>query len=155
MLRASIEYQGKQTDLRAVTQGTKVADSGVTHGDELVAFAEAAVAGDPANLATARDALRDVAGSGALVDAAGVIGNFQRMVRIADGAGISLDAPVALLSADFREELGLETYGTADRIARPGPLASALGAIARTVAWMALRFFGKRARAKRAAPRQA
>ena len=151
MLRASIEYQGKQTDLRAVTQGTKAADSGVTYGDELVAFAEAAIAGEQASLATARGALRSVAGSEAVVDAAGVIGNFQRMVRIADGAGISIDAPMALLSADFREEIGLDAYGTADRIASSGPAGRALGAIARTTAWAALRFFGRRARAKQAA----
>ena len=148
MLRASIDYQGKQTDLRAITEGTKAADSGVTHGDELVAFAEAAVAADDAALATARDALRDAAGSELVVDAAGVIGNFQRMVRIADGAGISLDTPMAMMSADFREEIGLDEFSTADRIARTGAMADALGSVARRGASLGLRLFGRRSRAR-------
>ncbi len=149
MLRASIDYQGKQGDLRVVTEGSKGADSGVTHSDELVAFAEAALGSDEAVLASSRDALREVAGSEALVDAAGVVGNFQRMVRIADGAGISLDAPVALLSADFREELGLAEFSTASRISEPGALGQAFGGIARAAVATGLRIFGRRARAKR------
>jgi hypothetical protein len=87
MLRASIEYHGTDGDLRAVTQGSKIGDSGIAHGETLVTFAEAAVTGDSAQLATARDAVRAAIGSDGLVDAAAVIGNFQRMVRIADGTG--------------------------------------------------------------------
>lgn len=54
-----------------------------------------------------------------MVDAAGVIANFQRMVRIADGTGIPLDEPVAMLTTDIREELGLNHYGSADRTPLP------------------------------------
>ena len=148
MLRASIEYQGKQGDLRVITEGSKGADSGVTHSDALVAFAEAAVGSDSAALATARDALREAAGSGALVDAAAVVGNFQRMVRIADGAGIALDGPVALLSADFREDIGLEDFSTANRIVDIGTLGRVFGGVARKVVATGLRIFGNRARSK-------
>ena len=148
MLRASIEYQGKDGDLRAVTEGTKAGDSGVTHGDELVAFAEAAVGSDAAALATARDALRAAAGSEGLVDAAGVVGNFQRMVRIADSTGIPVDAPVAALSDDFRKEIGLDDFATADRIHDLGVLGRAAAAVGRRVAFGGLRLFGKRSRAK-------
>jgi len=148
MLRASIEYQGKKGDLRAVTEGTKAADSGVTHGDELVAFAEAAVGSDPAALATARDALRATAGPAALVDAAGVVGNFQRMVRIADSTGIPLDAPVAALSEDFREDIGLDDFATAERIQHLGTFGRAAAAVGRRIAFGGLRLFGKRSRAK-------
>lgn len=38
-----------------------------------------------------RDALRDAAGSTLVVNAAGVIGNFEWRVRIADAAGIPLE----------------------------------------------------------------
>ena len=49
----------------------------------------------------------------ALVDAAPVIGNFQRMVRIADGTGIPHDKPIAAMTADMREELGYNDFASA------------------------------------------
>jgi hypothetical protein len=71
------------------------------------------VAGDVADLATASGAIRDAAGSGALVDPAAVVGNFQGMVRIgivriADGAGIPLDGVTLALTSGLREDLGIE-----------------------------------------------
>jgi hypothetical protein len=146
MLRASIEYQGAEGNLLAVTEGAKAADSGVAHAEELTAFAEAAVRGDPAQLATARDTLREVAGSAVLVDAAGVVGNFQRMVRIADGAGISLDTSVRMMSEDFREELGLDQFESAARSKELSRLARLLAPILRGAAWLGLRAIGRRAR---------
>ena len=44
----------------------------------------------------------------ALVDAAGVASNFERMVRIADSTGIPLDERMAALSQAVRDELQLE-----------------------------------------------
>ena len=53
-----------------------------------------------------------------MVDAAGVIANFQRMVRIADGTGIPLtDNRLVALTVDLRDELGINDYPTA-RLAR-------------------------------------
>jgi hypothetical protein len=144
MLRASIEYQGGETDLRSVTEGTKAAETGIEAGDELVAFAEAAVGGDPASIATARDALRARLGPEATVDAAGVVGNFQRMVRIADGTGIPLDAPVLVLTDDFREEIGLDDFATAR--GKVGPIARLAGSVARPVVNAAFRVLGRRER---------
>lgn len=146
MLRASIEYQGGTGDLRAVTEGSKAADSGVTHGEALTTFAEAAVQADPAALASARDALRAAAGSAVLVDAAGVIANFQRMVRIADGAGISLDTSVGMLSEDFRHELGLDRFESAGRSRELGRLARAFAPALRGAARIGLRVSGRRTR---------
>jgi hypothetical protein len=146
MLRASIEYHGSQGDLRAITEGSKSGDSGVLHGVELTAFAEAALQGDPASLATARDNLRAVAGSQAVVDAAGVIANFQRMVRIADGAGISLDAPVGMMSSDFREALGLESFASAERSRELSHLQRIVAPLLRRVANFGLRRVGRRSR---------
>ena len=149
MLRASIEYHGQDGDLRAVTEGSKIGDGGIPHGGKLVAFAEAAVSGDAAQLATARDALRDAIGSEGLVDTAGVVGNFQRMVRIADGSGIPLDGVVRTLSEDFRQEIGLEDFSTR-RGDELGPAARILGPFLRGAAKNFLRIAGNRSR-KRAA----
>jgi hypothetical protein len=121
MLRASVEASQGSVDLRAVTQGARDDSVGVAHAAELCAFAEAALRRDPAELARARDALRAAAGAEAVVDAAGVIGNFERMTRIADATGIPLDAGPQLASEDFRKALGLETYASA-RNTPPSPL---------------------------------
>jgi len=145
MLRASVEYHGQQGDLRAVTEGAKVGDGGIAHGARLTSFAEAAVAGDPAELATARDALRAAAGAEAVVDAAAVIGNFERMVRIADGTGIPLDGVMVGASNDFRAEIGLDDFQTRRQadLGRVGNLAAPL---LRAAAKLGLRVAGRRSR---------
>ncbi len=104
--------EGKAVDLGAVTGGD-AADSGVKHAGELVRFAEAIVGGEEDEIASARGALCSVVGDAGMIDAAAVAGNFQRMVRIADGTGIPLDTPVKLVSADLREELGIDAFGSA------------------------------------------
>lgn len=113
MLRASVEANEGEVDLRAISEGARDDSVGVAHAAELTAFAEAAVRGDPAAIAAARDTLRAKAGSDAVVDAAGVIGNFERMTRIADSTGIALDAAPQLASHDFRAALGLERFASA------------------------------------------
>ncbi|NKC15984.1 MAG: hypothetical protein GKR94_28435 [Gammaproteobacteria bacterium] len=85
-------------------------DSGVPGGAQLVAFAEAAVAREPGAIESARDNLVEVLGPEAAVDAAGVISNFQRMVRIADATGIGLGEAMENASADYREALGIEAF---------------------------------------------
>lgn len=47
-------------------------------------------------------------GPEAMIDAAGVASNFERMVRIADSTGIELGDLLEQASADVREALGLE-----------------------------------------------
>jgi len=132
MLRASVEFEGGSADLSGIVKGAKAGDAGVAHGALLTAFADAAVQGDAAHLATARDALRAAAGSAALVDAAGVVGNFERMVRIADASGIPLDGMISALSEDFREDLGLDAYATRRMPGRgAGPFAPLLRGVAR------------------------
>ncbi len=145
MLRASIEYSGSDAELGGIAEGAKAGDMGIPHGERLTAFADAAVAGDPAALATARDALREAAGSKAVVDTAGVIGNFQRMVRIADGTGIPLDGVVDTMSSDFREDLGLDSFESR-RLGEKGALARALAPVARGAVKLGLRLAGKRSR---------
>ena len=101
MLRASTQINGEEVDITAVTKGGQV-DSGVEAGGVLVAFAEAAMTGSESDVAAAREALRSRLGDAATVDAASVIANFERMVRIADGTGIPLDAPLAMITADMQ-----------------------------------------------------
>lgn len=127
MLRASVEAKHGTVDLRAISDGARDDSVGVQHAAELTAFAEAAVRGDAAALATARDALRNKAGSAALVDAAGVVGNFERMTRIADATGIPLDAPSALASSDFRNKLGLHRFASAQNTGNPGFIRRMIG----------------------------
>jgi hypothetical protein len=109
LLRAS----GQPIDLHAVTEGAGV-DSGLPGGAGLTALAEATVKGDEAAIRSARERVQAELGEAALVDAAAVAGNFERMVRIADGTGIPLDEPVAMVSADMREQLGIDAFGGAD-----------------------------------------
>jgi hypothetical protein len=142
MLRASIEYYGRDADVRVITEGAKLGDAGIPHGERLATFAEAAVKGDAAELATARDALRDAAGSAALVDAAAVVGNFERMVRIADGTGIPVDSVMSTLSEDMREDLGLDEFQTR-RVESAGAAGRAMGPLLRIAARTALRIAGK------------
>ena len=111
MLRGSIEQRGEAVELRTIIAGADI-DSGIKGSAVLVGLVEAALK-NPAELAGARAALVEVLGVPALVDAAGVIGNFQRMVRIADATGIPVDTATAAVTADIREELGLNAFVSA------------------------------------------
>lgn len=104
---------GADVDVRAVTEPTGAPSSGLAHGGELLAFADAMVGRDDAALDRARAALLEAAGPENLVDAAAVASNFERMVRIADATGIPLDRPLEQASGELRAELGL------DRMAEP------------------------------------
>ncbi len=97
-------------NLSALTDPEAAATSGVEHGTFLIAFAEAMVGDDDAALAHARQVVIEVLGPAAMVDAAGVASNFERMVRIADATGIQLDARMEALSKEVRDTLGLERF---------------------------------------------
>jgi hypothetical protein len=97
-------------NLSALTDHEAAATSGVEHGTVLIAFAEAMVEDDDAALTHARQAMIEVLGPAAMVDAAGVASNFERMVRIADSTGIQLDERMEVLSKEVRENLRLERF---------------------------------------------
>jgi hypothetical protein len=82
-------------------------DAGVPCGRELTAFARDIVTGSAA-LTQSRRAVTDALGAAAMVDAAGVASNFERMVRIADATGIELGERLAGDTRAAREALGLE-----------------------------------------------
>ena len=110
MLRASAQTSGEDVDLAVVVDGRSVTTS-VPSDQALLAFAEVSLDDDAEAIAKARRQVRSELDEPAMIDAAGVIANFQRMVRIADGTGIPLDAPMEALTADLRVELGINHYG--------------------------------------------
>ena len=114
VLRVSAKIGGNNNvDVRAVDGGEYADQSGVAHGRELLAFAEAIAARDENAIRTTRDALSTAAGVDAMVDAAGVAANFQRMTRIADASGIPLDKHVMVMTHGIRKQIGAERFGSA------------------------------------------
>jgi len=106
LLRASGAQEDRAPDVRAVIESGHA--SGVEHGEVLTAFAEAVVGGEAVSLARARRELIDAMGVEAMVDAAGVASNFERMVRIADSTGIPLGEYLEAFGKDVIAELGLD-----------------------------------------------
>ena len=124
LLSLNSELNGVKTNLQAITQGSEV-DSGVAHGQLLSRLVEMTLDTTDDNsesLATLRNEIVDAMSAEALVDASAIIGNFQRMVRIADGTGIPLDKPVAILSAGLRKKLGFNEFGSANLTPKVGAL---------------------------------
>ena len=113
MLRVSSQVEGAEVKLDGIVEGDSV-ESGIPFEKEMLNFAEVALGEDQEVIAEARNALSECVGEAATVDTAAVIANFQRMVRIADGTGIPLDAPVAMMTQDIRRDLGLNEFGSAD-----------------------------------------
>lgn len=127
-----------------MTAGEKAGPVGIDHATELVRFAEAVVVGDDEELDAAREALLDAVGPEAFVDAAAVVGNFQRMVRIADGTGIPLDASLELLTGDLRGDLGIGRFGSAANTPEVGWIRRTAGRALRPIAFAVLRRLGRR-----------
>ena len=111
MLRGSSLAAGTEVNLDAIVAGREV-DSQVPGGDALIRFTEATLT-DPSELNAARESVLSSLGPAQLVDAAGVIGNFQRMVRIADSTGIPVDGRMAEMSEEVRDQLGLNELPSA------------------------------------------
>ncbi len=114
LLRASGRTDDKTYDLAVIT-GAAEGDGGVPHGDLLVAFAEAVVGEDDSALARARNVLTAALGPSGLVDAAGVVGLFNAIYRVADATGIPLEPEKATASADFRARLVLDRFAAGGR----------------------------------------
>ena len=139
MLRASVEAGGDSVDLRAVMGGVDSGANRVPNGDALIAFAEAVVSGHDDAIARARRELVERVGPEAFVDACGVVANFERMVRIADSTGIPLDAPVAAVTVDIREQLGIDEFGSARNTPAPGPFGRMFGRVGRAIGLAGIR----------------
>jgi hypothetical protein len=108
LFRASSEARGLTVDPREVTGADAV--HGVPHGPLLTAFADAALAGDAAELARRRAELRSTLGDAAAAVACGVIAHFCMLVRIADATGIPLDAPLEVFTQAVRTRAGIDEF---------------------------------------------
>jgi hypothetical protein len=115
LLRASGVTHNRAYDLSAVT-GAAEGDAGVPHGRLLVEFAEAVLGEDEEVLDLSRTALKAAIGPAGLVDAAGVVGLFSAIDRVADATGIPLEAEKLEASADFRAALGVDRFAVGARI---------------------------------------
>lgn len=142
MLRASVEAEGSRADLRAITGGVDSAATQVPDGDALMAFAEAVVHGDEEAIGRARGELLERVGPAGFVDACGVVGNFERMVRIADSTGIPLDPPVAAITVEIREQLGIDAFESARNTPGSGCLARLFGRAGRAIGLAGIRIVG-------------
>ncbi len=109
MLRAS-SRGNDALDIQSVVDPQ--AESGVPHGGILTAFAESAVRRSD-DLPERREDIVAAIGEPALIDAAGIVANFQRMVRIADACGIPLDDWTRKRTADAKRQLALERFKSA------------------------------------------
>lgn len=125
MLRASSEHAGDSVDVTMVRRGTAGENPGVAGAEELLHFATASASGHPAKIAAARDHVLAKLGPEAVVDAAAVIGNFERMTRIADATGIPLDPPVNALASDIQDDLGLREFRSSAPTKKAGGIARA------------------------------
>ena len=105
LLRGSGEHTGDDYDLTAIVKDG-VADGGVAAGAALAAYADAFFE-DGSGFAAARDRLQMEVGEEASIDAAAIVAIFNAVVRIADSTGIPLEEAKAQMSADFRDDLGL------------------------------------------------
>ena len=144
LLRASGELNGTPVDLRAVVDPERAATSGIVAAAPLLALTDALVGRDDAALALARERVLRELGPLVLVDALAVASNFERMVRIADGTGIPLDAPVEIATSDVRATLGIDRFAAAAQTPSPGPLRRLLTPVLRPLLGRLMRAVGGR-----------
>lgn len=150
MLRASVETEGAVVDYRGLVDGANAEASTLPGAGALVALVDATLAPEDDRAGErARDRVRRELGSAALVDAAAIIGNFERMTRIADATGIPLDAAVNVATESLRAELGIDAYGSAENTQRVKGWQRLLGRALDPVVRMVLRWNGRRARTQR------
>lgn len=128
MLRESSRLEGSEVNLQVVVGGHEGEDS-LPGEKQLLGFAETALYFDKEATKLARENLIAELGEAAMIDSACIIANFQRMVRIADGTGIPLDTPVALVTTDLREKLGINEFGSAENTPEISGLGKIIGRI--------------------------
>lgn len=106
---ALLRESGTNTDTEINLQAVigQNGESGIEHEDLLSAFAQATLNTDEATLITVRSALRATIGEAGLVDAAGVIANFEATVKIADATGLQPSEALLAKTEEARELLDL------------------------------------------------
>jgi hypothetical protein len=109
LLRGSGEHADVELTLAGIMPTASKA-TGVAHEALLNEFADAFYADNETRLEAARQAIVSAQGARALIDAAGIIGMFDAVVRVADATGIPLEPAKAETSAGFRKALGIDEF---------------------------------------------
>jgi hypothetical protein len=143
LLRESGKVRGIEIDPREIVEGGHAAV--VPHGELLERFVDAVLGDDAGELERSRPALRSALGEAAFVQASAIVAHFSMMVRVADGTGIPLDPPMAVLTHALRHDAGINRYG---RDRRPGIVLRALGALIAPLSSPLFRFASKKIAAK-------
>jgi len=105
MLRASTEVTSTPLDPRSITD--RSVDPLLPDGSILLDFVDAALIGDDSERSATRSAVLAVVGPTGLVDAAGVIANFEMMNRIADATGMPVGKGTLKRTAEWRDLIGI------------------------------------------------
>ena len=110
MLRESMQTEGRQLDVRGVTQGFDE-NVGIPHAALLVEFTEAVVLHDAQRTDAARRKLLAALGDAGFVDACAVVAAFHGFVRIADAIGIPhFTAANAPDLSELRAQAGINEF---------------------------------------------
>ena len=107
---------GEAIYMNGLTDPSCIKIKGIPHSEALLRFANAFMDTDADALNAARERLVNEMGPEAMVDAAAVASNFQRMVRIADGTGIPLESmgdEMDAMAEELNETLGINKYVSA------------------------------------------
>ena len=92
--------------------GTGDGEVGVVHGKLLLAFADAVVGDDNAELDRVRVALVEELGEAAFVDAAATAASFNSVVRIADATGIPIEEYKKDPTREILNDLGVKDFSS-------------------------------------------
>jgi hypothetical protein len=111
VLRESSRVLNYTVNLEALAKPEQ--DIGVPGGAALLAFSNAVLGSDRAELDKARDALVAELGSAGLTAAAAIAANFTKNDRIANGLGIPSEPFMLKDTFEMREQLGINQYPSA------------------------------------------
>ena len=108
MLRASAQITTVPLDPRGITD--RSVDPLIPKGGILLDFVDAVLSGEEPARQTSRAAVLDELGPTGLVDASGVIANFEMMNRIADATGIPVGQGTLKRTVEWRELVGIDQF---------------------------------------------
>lgn len=106
MLRASVETTNASLDPKAITDPD--VDPLVPGGSELIALVDAVISRNNEAVTAARAEVIAGIGPAGLVDAAGVLGNFEMMNRIADATGTPVAKGTLARTEKWRQATGID-----------------------------------------------
>jgi hypothetical protein len=115
---------GHNVNLKAIVDREQ--EIGIPGGEELLAFSDALLGTDVAELNKARTALSDTLGPAAVSAASIVAATFTKNDRVANGTGIPAEPRMMKGAEDIREMLGLWNFRSAINTSRHLPEGEAI-----------------------------